>query len=132
MTNPTKPALDLDELEAAVKNAMVAHPNDDYFLFDDLVTPPTVIALIEAARERDTLRAQLTQAQRFLGFSEQTLLAQLAQAREALESIRIKLSYAGQDVPSRAVAAFNVNQAFHECIQALAAITPAASTEDKS
>ena len=170
MTNPTKPALDLDELEAAAKGAMAAHPNDDYFLFDDLVTPPTVLALIEVARERneakeawcliadyaerhwrgaglkelgkwpievfakladtvddlytelDVLEAKLT-----------TLRAQLAQAQVYVERARFNLSFAKQDaVSTSAEAEANRNSAYHDCVAALAVITPAASTGDKS
>lgn len=46
--------------------------------------------------------------------------AQIATLRAALESIRLKLSYACQDAVSPAAAQSNLNLAYHECVAALA------------
>ena len=64
MTNPTKPALNLNALEADVHNHVLSMNGARDIGFGLKIDE--VLALIEAVRERDTLRAQLTQAREAL------------------------------------------------------------------
>ena len=79
--------------------------------------------LIAKAREAVELRVE-----------NAILRADLARLKATLESIRQKLSYAGQDAVSSAVAQSNLNIAHHECVAALGAwvITPLKPTEQET
>ena len=87
--------------------------------------PPTALALIEAAKERDTLRAQLAQAREAL----EAFMHTTKPDKDALEGLPdshcFKLTWTPYE-PGNYITAGQIRRAR----QTLAAITPAASMED--